>query len=132
MAPGTIVYYQNVAENDAGTSEGTIESFQVPVDRRPIIHWARVIERMAEKATVLVRLTPMGSFTDLNGCFRDADGELAFAGKVVVGRWDTPRHVTMAVTGLDVGQTYRGVLTAANDAGESGDIEICIKPEIDD
>ena len=131
MDPGTIVYYQIVAENDAGTSKGTIESFQVPVDRRPIIHWARVIERMPEKATVLVRLTPMGSFTDLNGCFRDADGELAFAGKVVVGRWDTPKHVTMAVTGLDVGQTYRGVLTAANDAGESDDIEICIEPEID-
>ena len=87
---------------------------------------------MAEKATVLVRLTPMGSFTDLNGCFRDAEGNIAFEGKVVVGRWDTPRHVTMAITGLDVGQTYRGVLTAANDAGESDDIEICIKPEIDD
>ena len=132
MDPGTIVYYQIIAENDAGTSEGTIESFQVPVDRRPIIHWARIIERMPEKATVLVRLTPMGSFTDLNGCFRDAEGNIAFEGKIVVGRSETSRHATMAVTGLTAGQAYRGVLTAANDAGESGDIEICIKPEIDD
>jgi len=126
--PGTEVFYQLVAENEKGVSEGEIKSLVLPADNKPIIHWAKVLERTKDKATIVARVTAMGSFTELTGVLGNSKEKTVSEASATAGKWPTPRHVTLSMGGLTARRKFKATIKAVNEAGESTPMALEIGP----
>lgn len=124
LEPGKTLYYQLVAENEAGTTYGDIRSIELPVDSRPVIHWAKVLKQEPGKVTLLVRLTAMGHETQLRGWFENQDGEVIEGPSLAAGCQPVPKHMTYIVSCPDKCAQWQGYLLAVSDVGESAKIEV--------
>ena len=122
--PGETLYYQLVAENDVGTTFAEICSVELPLDARPVIHWAKVLKQETGKVTLLVRLTAMGHETQLRGWFENQDGEVIEGPSLSAGCQPTPKHMTYVVSCPDRPAQWLGHLIADNDNGESGKMDV--------
>lgn len=119
LKPGSEIFYQLVAENEAGESRGEVRSFTLPEDQTPVILGAEVFSQEPGKTTVLVRLNAMGLETTLTGHCEDGDGNALEDVSRPAGSEKTPRHITYAARGVSPGTLYSLELTAENEAGTS-------------
>ncbi len=124
IEPGATVHYRLVAENQAGMAESAVMTFDVPNRAVPIVQWGRVIGRDDRRATLLVRLTAMGTFADLDADIEDRSSGETRRQTIAVGRSETPRHATVTIDGLEADRGYAVKLTATNETGRSNEIEV--------
>jgi len=124
LSPGETIYYRLTAGNQAGTTTGEIHSLKLPSDCRPMIHWVRVLKIENRRATLLVRLAPMGRKTQLRGRFTNGDGKAIDGPVLAAGSQPVPRHMTYVVSCPGESDHWKGHLRAVNDMGESDAMEI--------
>lgn len=118
LEPGQTIYYQLIAENDAGVTEGLVSAIELPETNAPSILNTRCLRQSVDRVTLFVESIPSGLDTEIRAHVTGPSGAEGRTSQSI-GNNRAVRHAALVVDCAGMQGDYQAEITAVNEAGES-------------